>query len=231
MIRSFFSDFFYAFFPETCVVCNVHLRNSEQAICTACLIDMPRVYFHNQDRNPLEDLLWGQVPYVRASSLFYYTKKNAYASLLYQVKYKNRPDIGLLLGEIFASELKSSGFLDDVDVIVPIPLHKKRVRERGYNQSELIAQGMSTYSSIPYSSEDIIRVVHTQTQTRKNKEERQKNVTGIFSLTPDHELAHKHILLLDDVITTGATCISCAETIISHVPSARVSIASIGLVV
>jgi len=229
-MRSLISRFLFGFFPETCVVCGSHLRTSEHIMCTACLIDIPRVYFHNQDRNPLEDLLWGQTPYERATSLFYYTKKNKYASLLYDLKYRNRSDVGEFLGEMFAHELQKSGFLNSIDYIVPIPLHKKRQKKRGYNQSECIAQGLSKQTGIPCLSNIIIRTVHTQTQTKKSKEERLANVQNIFSVVNPHAIENKHILVLDDVITTGATCISCANTIIAAQASCKVSIVSLGLV-
>ncbi|MCK9562576.1 MAG: ComF family protein [Bacteroidales bacterium] len=230
MIRTFFARFLFGFFPDICTVCGSHLRVSERVMCTSCLIDIPRIYFHNQERNPLEDVLWGQIPYEKATALFYYTKKNKYAALLHNLKYKNRSDVGEFLGELFANELQKTGFLDSIDCIIPIPLHKKRLKQRGYNQSEHIALGLSKQSSIPYITNAVVRTVNTQTQTKKSKEERLRNVQNIFSVINPSVLAHKHVLLLDDVITTGATCISCADTIISAEPSCRVSIASLGLV-
>ncbi len=217
------------FYPDNCVVCGGELRISERVMCSACLIDIPRIYFHNTERNPLEELLWGQIPYVRASSLFYYFKDNTYSSLIYDLKYKNRPDIGVFLGELFADELDKSGFLNDIDYIVPIPLHKKRLRTRGYNQSEKIAEGLSAYSGIPVLPRVIKRTVHTQTQTQKNKEERMRNVSNIFKVTKSKDIHKKHILIVDDIITTGATSISCAQSLKESDSSVRVSIVSLGL--
>ncbi|MFO7869378.1 MAG: ComF family protein [Bacteroidales bacterium] len=229
MFRSFFTRIFQLFFPENCVVCNDALRYSERVLCSSCLLDIPRVYFHNSERNPLEDLLWGHIPYVRASSLFYYYKEQTYASLIYDLKYKNRPDIGVFLGELFAAELDSARFFDGIDYIVPIPLHKKRLRTRKYNQSEKIAEGLSVYSNIPIASSLIQRTIHTKTQTQKNKEERMRNVSNIFKVTRPQDIHDKHILLVDDIITTGATTISCTQSLLEADSSVRVSIVSLGL--
>ncbi len=217
------------FYPDNCVVCGGQLRMSERVMCSACLIDIPRIYFHNTERNPLEELLWGQIPYVRASSLFYYFKDNTYSSLIYDLKYKNRPDIGVFLGELCADELSASGFFEDIDYIVPIPLHRKRLRSRGYNQSEKIAEGLSVYSGIPVLPKLIKRTVHTQTQTQKNKEERMRNVSNIFKVTRPQQVHNKHILVIDDIITTGATTISCTQSLIEADSSIKVSIVSLGL--
>lgn len=226
---SVFTDFLELFFPETCQVCGESLRYSEKIICTNCLSDIPRVYIHNKEHNPLEDLLWGQIPYAKATSFFNYTKKNPYAVLLHNLKYKNQQNIGIFLGEMFAVELQNSGFLEGVDVIIPVPLHKKRQHKRGYNQSAAIAKGISNISKIEVLENIVIRKINTKTQTTKSKEERKRNVANIFEVTNQEVLKDKHVLLLDDVITTGATCISCAESILEQGFVSNISIASIGL--
>lgn len=226
---SVFTDFLELFFPETCEVCGESLRYSEKIICTNCLSDIPRVYIHNKEHNPLEDLLWGQIPYTKATSFFNYTKKNPYAVLLHNLKYKNQQNIGVFLGEMFAVELQNSGFLEGIDAIVPVPLHKKREHKRGYNQSSAIAKGIANISKIEVLENIVIRKINTKTQTTKSKEERKQNVANIFEVTNQEILKDKHVLLLDDVITTGATCISCAEAILEQGFIKNISIASIGL--
>ena len=227
---SIVTDVFQLFFPVTCAVCGDSLRYSEKILCTSCLLDIPRIHIHNKEHNPLEELLWGQIPYTRATSFFNYTKKNQYAILLHNLKYKRQQNMGIFLGETFAAELLKSGFLDGIDAIVPVPLHNKRERNRGYNQSQIIAQGIANISKIEVLDSAVIRTVNTQTQTKKSKEERKQNVANIFEVANLDQLQGKHILILDDVITTGATCISCAETILEQGFVKEISIASIGIV-
>ncbi|MBQ4216238.1 MAG: ComF family protein, partial [Bacteroidales bacterium] len=202
------------FFPETCEVCGNSLRYGEHLLCTDCLSDIPQIYLHNKEHNPAEKMFAGQVPFERATAFFNYQKHTNYAHLIHKLKYQGRDDIGILLGEMFGVKLQESGFLDDIDAIVPIPLHPKRQRKRGYNQSQKIAEGISNITKTPVIADAVIRKIYTNTQTRKNKEERAENVQGIFEVVDCNVLENKHILILDDVITTGATCISCAETIL-----------------
>ena len=222
-------ELFQLFFPETCEVCGNSLRYGEHILCTDCLLDVPKIHLHNLEHNPVENIFAGQVPFVRATSFFNYQKHTEYAHLVHKLKYRNRDDIGILLGELFGVELQKSGFLSDIDAIVPIPLHHKRERKRGYNQSRILAEGISNVTNTAILDNAVIRAVHTQTQTRKSKEERAKNVEGIFEIRDASLLEGKHILILDDVITTGATCISCAETILRQSNVKAVSFASIAL--
>jgi ComF family protein len=166
---------------------------------------------------------------VSATSFMLYTKKNKYASILHSIKYKKNKDLGIFIGEMFGKELVKSGFLHNVDAIVPIPLHKKREQERGFNQSAVIAQGISNISQIPVIDTAVMRIRYTESQTKKNKEERLRNVANIFEVTNYHVIQNKNILLLDDVITTGATCISCAETILEQGFIGTLRIASVAL--
>lgn len=222
-------DLFQLFFPETCEVCGNSLRYGEYLLCTDCLLDIPKIHLHNLEHNPAEKIFAGQVQFVRATAFFHYQKHSNFAHLIHKLKYQGREDIGVLLGEMFGDVLKKSGFLNDIDAIVPIPLHDKRLRIRGYNQSEIIAKGISNVSEIQIIDKSVIRAKNTKTQTKKSKEERLKNVQDIFQVIDAQILENKHILILDDVITTGATCISCAETIIKNSNVKAVSFASIAL--
>ncbi|MBO4778832.1 MAG: ComF family protein [Bacteroidales bacterium] len=217
------------FFPETCEVCGNALRYGEHLLCTDCLLDIPQIYLHNKERNPVEKMFAGQVQFERATAFFNYQKHTNYAHLIHKLKYQGRDDIGILLGEMFGVKLQESGFLDDIDAIVPIPLHPKRQRKRGYNQSQKIAEGISNITKTPIIADAIIRKIYTNTQTRKNKEERAENVQGIFEVINDKAFENKHILILDDVITTGATCISCAEMILQNSNVKSISFASVAL--
>lgn len=222
-------DVFQLFFPETCEVCGNSLRYGEHLVCTDCLLDIPKIHLHNLEHNPVEKIFAGQVPFVRATAFFNYQKHNEYAYLIHKLKYNGRNDIGLFLGEMFGIALQQSGFLDDIDAIVPIPLHPKRQRKRGYNQSTIVAKGISNISNIEIFENAVIRAVYTNTQTRKNKEERAQNVKGIFEVSNASQINGKHVLILDDVITTGATCISCAETILKQSNVKSISFASVAL--
>ncbi len=222
-------DVFQLFFPSTCEVCGNSLRYGEHLICTDCLLDIPQIYLHNLEHNPAEKMFAGQVPFVRATAFFNYQKHTNFAHLIHKLKYQGRDDIGILLGEMFGVELQKSGFLDDIDAIVPIPLHPKRERKRGYNQSRILAQGIANVTHTEILDTTVIRTVYTNTQTKKNKDERSQNVQGIFKVNNAEILEGKHILILDDVITTGATCISCAETIIKNSNVRAISFASIAL--
>ena len=225
----YFLDSFHLIFPDNCLACGGHLRYSERLLCTSCLIDLPRVHVLNCENSALEQLLVGQIPYERAAAFFYYTKKSKYANVLYALKYKGNKQAGIFLGELFARQLQANDFMNDIDCIVPVPLHAKRQRARGYNQSEVLAQGIARIIPCPVCAGAVERNINTETQTKKNKEERKQNVANIFTVTNPQLLENKHILLLDDVITTGATTISCAEAILSQVPNVRISIAGIAL--
>lgn len=222
-------ELFQLFFPETCDVCGNALRQGEHILCTTCLLDIPQIYLHNKENNPTEKMFVGQIPFVRATSFFNYQKQSNFAHLIHKLKYQNRDDIGIFLGEMFGVELQKSGFLDDIDGIVPIPLHPKRQRKRGYNQSFMLAQGIAKITNIAVYDSAVIRAINTKTQTKKNKNERVQNVKEIFQVVDAELLANKHILILDDVITTGATCVSCAETILKSTRGTTISFASIAL--
>lgn len=228
-IARYFADSFHLIFPNNCLACGGHLRYSERVLCTACLLDIPLVHLTATENSAFEQLFIGQIPYERATAFFYYAKKNKYAGLLHALKYKGNKHVGFFLGELFGHTLKSTDFMNNIDCIVPVPLHTKRKQARGYNQSEILAQGIANITSLSLCVNAVERSVNTETQTKKNKEERKQNVANIFTVTNPHLLQGKHILLLDDVITTGATTISCAETIFNQVENVRISIAGVAL--
>lgn len=222
-------DVFQLFFPETCEICGTSLRNGEHLICTDCLLDIPKINLYDCDQNLVVDMLVGTVPFIKAAAFFNYQKHSGYAHLIHKLKYQGRDDIGILLGEMFAVELDKIAFFCDIDAIVPIPLHRRRQRKRGYNQSQKIAEGIAHIVGVPIYDKVVERVVYTDTQTKKNKEERMHNVKDIFKVVDPIPLAGKHILVLDDVITTGATCLACAETIMKESQVRQISIAGIAI--
>ena len=164
---------------------------------------------------------WPEV--VRTTAYFYYYKEGQYSSLIHHLKYYDHPEVGTYLGRLAANELKASGFFDDIDLIVPVPLSKKKHRRRGYNQCDYIARGISEITGIPIHTDCIERMIDTDTQTHKDRKERWKNTEGIFHVVKTEELKGKHLLLVDDVVTTGATLHACISALLT-IPSVRISV-------
>ena len=215
------SDLIDLILPRYCTVCGGILSPGEQDICLNCLYQLPRV--DSTQMQEIEKLFWGIIPVERAASYIYYRKGSPYNKLLHKIKYKNQPEIATRLAIAAARELQESGFFDDIDIIVPLPLSKKKERKRGYNQCDYIAEGLSRVSGIPVRKGYVERTKANETQTHKSKEERWSNVEGIFSVTKPWALEGQHILLVDDVLTTGATIASCAKSITAW-PDTRVSL-------
>ena len=206
-------DFLQFFFPDLCVACKQILNRQEKVLCTHCLYHMPRTEFHKDPENPVSQLFWGRVKIEHAGSFFYFNKGSAYQPLIHKLKYGGRSDIGIEMGKAFGAELRKSPFAI-ADMIIPVPLHPKKLKIRGYNQSEMIAKGLSMSLKLPVSNEILIRSESTDTQTRKSRFERFRNVEGKFLVASEELLEGKHVILADDVVTTGSTLESCAIAIL-----------------
>ena len=214
--------------PRLCVVCGHRLTVTEEVICARCNFHLPRTGFqHNAYENEMAKLFWGQIPIERATAFFYYEAHAETANILYELKYKDHPEIGEIFGRMFAAEIKSAGFFDGIDGIVPVPLAKKRQRQRGYNQSEEIAQGISEITGLPIYKKVVKRISFKGSQTNKGRWDRQENVERVFDLIDAEAVSNKHLLLIDDVVTTGATCIACAK-VLCQSANVRISILSLG---
>ena len=214
--------------PRLCVVCGHRLTVTEEVICARCNFHLPRTGFqHNAYENDMAKLFWGQIPIERATAFFYYEAHAETANILYELKYKDHPEIGEIFGRMFAAEIKSAGFFDEIDGIVPVPLAKKRQRQRGYNQSEEIAQGISEITGLPIYKKVVKRISFKGSQTNKGRWDRQENVERVFDLIDAEAVSNKHLLLIDDVVTTGATCIACAK-VLCQPANVRISILSLG---
>ncbi len=205
------SDLIDLIFPRTCVVCGELLSPQEKDICINCLSTLPKIEKIHLDE--IEKSFWGKVEIERATSFMYYHKNSPYNNLIHRFKYKNRPDTGDRLAFLAAKEIAESGFFDDIDAIVPLPLSKRKMRQRGYNQCDYIAKGLSRATGIPVIKNAVKRLKSNETQTHKSRDERWQNVEGIFALSDATLLEGKHILLIDDILTTGATLASCAKSI------------------
>ena len=213
-------------FPRLCVVCGDKLIEQEQWICLHCLHHIPRTNFHLNPENPVAQLFYGRVQIESATAFFYFNKGSKYQTLLHNLKYKGMKELGEEIGKHFAIDLLQSPHFSSVDVICPVPLHPKKERKRGYNQSWWIASGIASQMQKELSANNLKRITATETQTRKSRFERFLNVEGIFDLSDPEAFSGKHILLIDDVVTTGSTLEACATSIVSKT-NARVSIATL----
>jgi ComF family protein len=227
MLKKIWDGLIGLVFPNFCEVCGTPLVQGERYICLSCLYKMPRTRFWEQEDNDIEKLFWGKVNVERACSLFYFRKGSDYRPMIHRLKYKGKYNIGLRLGEELGACLETSPFYSDISMLVPVPLHPAKERIRGYNQSEYIAYGISNIMNIPLEKRNLIRVKYTETQTRKSATERWENVQSVFDMKDTSRLNGEHILLIDDVITTGSTIESCASTILKNC-NCKLSIASIG---
>ncbi len=228
MMKAIWTDLWELFFPRCCVVCGKLLLRNEQFLCLHCLSGLPRTNLHLQKENEIERNFWGKFPLERAASYLYYSKGGDVRRLLYELKYYGNKEIGNALGRCMATELQPSGFFDAIDCIIPVPLHRKKKRQRGYNQSECLADGISGVTHIPVASHIIVRDRYSATQTRKTRYERWENVEGLFRCECPGLLKNKHILLVDDVLTTGATIVSCADTL-RNIEGLRISVLTLAL--
>lgn len=213
MRNRWLSGFLDLLFPRLCVVCGSALSYSEEYVCVSCLARLPKTRYHLLPDNNLEKCFWGKINIEHASAFFYYTKGSGFDKILHELKYRGMKELGQVMGRYMATEIISSGFFDGIDVIVPVPLHPDKKKQRGYNQSEWIAAGLSAVTGIPVDTTSMKRKVANPTQTHKNTLERWENVQGIFEATDVSALEGKHVLLVDDVLTTGSTILSCASAL------------------
>ena len=213
--------------PRLCVVCGNRLAVTEETLCSKCYLHLPRTDFANDlYENVMAKLFWGQIKLEKATALFYYEPHAETARILYELKYKNHPEIGVVMGRMMAKELMKSGLFEDIDVLVPVPLAKKREHERGYNQSLELAKGVSEVTGLPIANLVIRRTKFVGSQTKRGRWERNENVEHVFELVDDH-ISDQHLLLIDDVVTTGATVIACAKEM-QKASNVKISVLALG---
>ena len=225
MPSSYARDFFNLFYPALCSSCSRALGTGEKHLCSVCMYRLPKTNFQVQPDNPVARRFWGKTNIASAAAYVFFDKGEKVQQMLHALKYQKNTGLGIFLGELYGKELKTSELFSDCDAIVPVPLHKKKIRVRGYNQSDLIADGLSAAMQIPVHKKFLVRTVATSTQTRKSRYARFENVENVFRLNGEKTNA-KHFLLVDDVITTGSTLEACA-TCLNQIEGVKVSIATI----
>ena len=222
--------FVHLFYPGLCEGCRKPFVAGEQVLCIGCAGQLPETAYHTMPGNETELRFAGRVPFVWATSYAWFTTDGLLQHLLHGLKYRYRSDIGTYLGQRFAADLVTAGRSNDIDLIVPVPLHPSKQAARGYNQSMVIAAALGGDMAIEVSDTVLRRVRHTESQTTKTRQERAENMAGAFSVPDPSVISGKHILILDDVLTTGATIEACAQTLLAAA-DVRISIATIGIAV
>lgn len=213
IISNFLFHFTNLFFPSHCEACNKNLLKGEKTLCFNCLVDIPKTNFHENKDNSLNKLFYGITNIKYSGAFFFFRKGSKYRTLIHKLKYSGQKELGVELGRMSGAEIKDSYF-SEIDIIIPVPLHPAKKRTRGYNQSEMIAEGLSEALKKPYRTDILLRKVYTETQTKKNLEERRKNVNSAFKVQNLDLIKGKHILIVDDVVTTGSTLIASANELL-----------------
>lgn len=218
-------SFLHLIFPHVCTGCGSDILNKETVLCMRCIYAMPETDFALHPNNPVENLFWGRLPLVGGTAQFYFTKESLMQHLMQQFKYKGNKDLGLQLGRIMGEQIQKSGRFE-VNALIPLPLFPAKEKRRGFNQATILCQGMAEYMKIPVLDKVVIRPQHTETQTKKGRIERWKNMEGKFILASPQEIRNKHLLLVDDVVTTGATLEACGNELLKA-ENVRLSVATL----
>jgi ComF family protein len=228
MLRATLADFLALFFPRACLACQDPLVAGEQHLCTTCRAELPYTNYHllPAAQNPLGRRFWGKLPVVHTLSYLRFLRHGRVQQLLHQLKYQGQQDVGKALGQLYGAELATADLGPPFDLIVPVPLHRRKLARRGYNQADAFAAGLAAALPCPWSAAALRRTEHTASQTRKSRTERWQNVAAVFEVAHPEQVAGRHILLVDDVLTTGATLEACGAALLAAGAS-QISIATI----
>jgi ComF family protein len=228
-MQNLMNDLLWIIFPKLCASCNNALGTGEKVICTHCRYHLPYTYAHSTADNVVVKRLWGKANISTAASFLFYGKGGKVQQLIHQFKYYGQKEVGIVIGKLYGHDLKNADPYKSAEVIIPVPLHPSKQQKRGFNQSEIFAQGLSHTMNIPCDFNSLIRKNATETQTRKTRYRRFENVNHVFELVNRDAVRGKHVLLVDDVITTGSTLTACAEELLK-IEGTRVSIATMACV-
>jgi ComF family protein len=215
-VRSAVNDFIHLFFPHVCAGCGSDVIDLKHQLCLRCIAELPYTNFFGQPDNPVEKKFYGRLDVNSAASGYFFTKDSLIESLVYELKYKGNKAIGYYMGERLGNLLLNSRF-SDVDIIVALPLNAQRLKKRGYNQATVLAEGIASVWRRPIVADAVIRKVNTETQTHRGRITRWENMDGVFAVAEPSLIENKHILLIDDVVTTGASLEACGAEILKVV--------------
>ncbi len=216
------------FFPEYCVFCGKHLLPDEHFLCIDCNLDLATVTFSDFQDNTITRLFWGRLPLQYAFAFMHFVPRSPSQAILHELKYKHNKEIGFYYGQVMALSMKDKGFPADFDLVLPVPLHPKKQYYRGYNQAELLATGIAEIFDKPMETRVARRIRYNPTQTHKSMTERWQNVQNLFQVTRPSRIEGKHILIVDDVITTGSTIESLATELLK-IPGVKISLALLAM--
>jgi ComF family protein len=219
-------DLLHLFYPHICAGCGEHLPTSEQHLCIDCLLELPETNFQHIIGNPVEKIFYGRIKIRSAFASYYFSKNSPLQNIIHAFKYQQNKEVCHQMGILMGQHIKCSSLMNNTDLIIPMPIHTDREKKRGYNQAAVLAEGISGVTGISFGIDLIIRNKSTATQTHKGRGERWKNVQSVFEVMDASNIQNKHILLVDDVITTGATVEACGEVILKAQP-ASLSIAAL----
>jgi ComF family protein len=229
LTKTILTDPLHLFYPHTCTGCGSDLLANDQLLCLRCIKELPHTHYAKYPGNVIERIFTGRIPVKAAHSEFYFSKSETIQHLIHQLKYRGNKDIGQYLGEITGDSILKSGRFSNIDMLVPLPLYADKQFKRGYNQAEIICNGISLSTNIPVQINNLIRQRATETQTRKHRTDRWQNVEGSFNILKPGLLNGKSLLLVDDVITTGATLEACGQAILKYT-NATISIVALAYV-
>lgn len=229
-IQSPFNELLHLFFPHVCEGCGSDIIDKDHQLCLRCIAKLPVSNFLTQQGNAVEKKFYGRMPVKNAGAAYYFTKDSILEKLIYALKYRNNKDIGFYLGKLVGRYLLETHHYDSVDVLVPLPLNPRREKKRGYNQATVLCEGIASTWQKPVYDKAVIRKVYTETQTKKDRISRWQNMDGVFMVNDATALTNKHVLLVDDIVTTGATLEACGSEIVK-VPGASLSIATLAYTV
>jgi len=224
----FLNDFIALFYPDLCLVCGNNLLKHEECICTTCLHKTPKTNCFKQRENEVSKIFWGRSKLENAAALFTFNKDGNAQKLIHTLKYEEGKNVGIFLGKQLGFAIKESEFFNNIDIVIAVPLHPKKQKLRGYNQSSYLAKGIKEVLSIPINKKSLLRIENTDSQTRKKRFSRWENMMNSFDLKNSNKLMDKHILLVDDVVTTGATLEACAQKLL-EIKGVKVSIVTIAV--
>lgn len=223
-------DVLSLFYPSLCQACGHLLRRGEEVICTGCQLALPQTHYHEEKNNAMEKHFWGRVEIFRASSFYFFQKGGRIQHLIHQLKYRGKTEVGVKLGIMYGNQLHDDHDFHTATLLLPVPLHPSKELQRGYNQADLFCEGLAKTMEVPWMKGVLKRSRFTETQTHKSRFERWDNVGNVFEIAQPQAIEGKHVLLCDDVITTGSTLEACARAILA-VAGTTVSIATIACAV